>query len=459
MNTSIEKKFSGVEARQGLLISFLAFGYVLLEVFPVGTVKVVVSLVIIGVIFLVLPRTQGSLMIISFTLLIIGIIFMTMNQASIEEWLNAARINLTLVAIFLFTPLLGIPVRTGGYIESLKMVVSKGMNNPNYFFAGSSLLTHFLGVVLNIGSISIVYEISKASNINNNRLVAAGINRGFVSAIFWSPYFSAMALILSSFPIKWGDILIYSLGLSFIAILLSYVCEQPYKIKLVPPRERIHEDAEMRKAKKKVGELFFLLFLMVSGVLIVEKMTSLNMTLIICLISAFLPISWCLLKGERESYRQEFKTHIFVGIPRMKKEIVLFLISGFFSGAFVKTGWSVHIIDGLNAVSAHMDLMIAYIITISIVSMSIMGLHPIVLVTILATSIDPLKLGYSYEFFAILLLSGWGISNTISPATTVNNLLSALLKEDLLKVSVRWNLLFVMFMLLIIPIYLKLVGI
>lgn len=459
VNTSIEKEFSNVEARQGLIISFIAVGYVLLEIFPASFIKLLVSFVIIGVIFWVLPRTHGSLMVISFTLLILGIIFMVIYGASLDEWMNAARINLTLVAIFLFTPLLGIPVRTGGYVESLKLVLSRRMNNPNYLFAGTSFLSHFLGIVLNIGAISIVHELTKASNIKNNKLVSVGINRGFISGIFWSPYFSAMALILGSLPVKWGDILFYSLGLSFIAILMSYLFEKPYMVKVPTASGEAHNEEEIRKAKKKVTELFFLLFLMVSGVLIAEKMTSSSMTFIICLLSILFPLSWCLLKGEGESYRKELKAHIFTGVPRMKNEIVLFLIAGFFSGAFIKTGWSIYLVEALNGAFSHVYLIIAYLIAFSIVATAIMGLHPIVVVTIMATSIDPLKLGFSYEFFAILLLSSWGISNTVSPATAVNNLLSGLLKEDLLKVSVHWNLKFAAFMLMIIPIYLKLVGI
>jgi hypothetical protein len=57
----------------------------------------------------------------------------------------------------------------------------------------------------------------------------------------------------------------------------------------------------------------------------------------------------------------------------------------------------------------------------------LVGLHPIVLVTIFATGIDPASLGISPLFLALLLLGSWGISNPVSPASAVNNLLSGLL--------------------------------
>ncbi|MBT2757848.1 hypothetical protein J7E71_18335 [Mesobacillus foraminis] len=446
--------------RQGAIIALLALGYILLELFPSHSIKTMVSLAIMMIILLVLPMIRGSLMVISAVLLTAGIFLMAMYGATWEEWLKASRVNLTLVAIFLFTPLLGIPVRTGGYVEALKTVMAGKMDNPNFLFAGSSLLSHILGVVLNIGAISIVHELTKASRIENKRMVASSINRGFISTIFWSPYFSAMALILSSLPVKWGDILFYALGLSLIALIISYAFERPYTVKNVgEEREEPLSEGERKKAVWKVVELFLLLFLMVAVVLVAEKLTTSSMTFIICILSAMFPLVWCGLKREWGGYKREFKHHVFVGIPRMKKEIVLFLIAGFFSGAFVKSGWSTFIVEGLNGAFSGHQIAIAYLIAFAIVTTAVMGLHPIVVVTIVATSIDPLKLGFSYEFFAILLLSSWGISNTVSPATAVNNLLSALLKEDLFKVSVHWNLKFALVMLIIIPIYLKWVGI
>jgi DcuC family C4-dicarboxylate transporter len=461
MSTPIEKQYSNIEANQGLMISFLAVGYVLLEIFPVGSVKVLVSLVIIGVIFWVLPRTQGSLMVISLILLVLGVTFMLVYGATLEEWLKAARVNLTLVAIFLFTPLLGIPVRTGGYVDALKLILSSRMNNPNFLFVGTSLLSHLLGVVLNIGAISIVHELSKASDINNKRMIAASINRGFVSTIFWSPYFSAMALILSALPVKWGSIMIYSLGLSFIALFLSYFFEKPYLMD-TPIRKSDSgqvKDEQLKKARRKIGELSALLIFMVLGVLVAEHLTSSSMTFIICVLAALFPLLWCLIKGELKLYKLEFKNHLFTGIPRMKKEIVLFLIAGFFSGAFVKTGWSTYLVEGLNGTFSSFNIGIAYVMAFLIVLSAMIGLHPIVVVTILVTSIDPLKIGFSHDFFAILLLTSWGISNTVSPATAVNNLLSGLMNIDLFEVSVRWNWKFALVMLLIIPFYLKIFGI
>lgn len=450
------------EKSQGIMISFLAVGYLLWQVFPLPQVETLVSVIILIVVGWVMPRVRGSTLWISALLLLIAVGLMLYHDAPLPEWLEAMRVNITLVSIFLFVPLLGIPVRTGGYVEALKIVLSRRMNEPNFLYLGSKLLTHILGVVLNIGSVSIVYQLTEASNIQSPRLVANAINRGFVSSIFWSPYFSAMALILGQLQISWSSIVLYSFGLVFLSFVVSYWIDRPF---IQPQRDALgeevnrgSEDHELKKAKRKVIELFVLLFLMMAVVLLVEIVTSYSMVLIICLVSLLFPLLWCLLSGKGASYAEEFQQHVYVGIPRMKKEIVLFLIAGFFSGAFVYAKLSVYLVGMMNSVFGSFAMGAAFFISILVVLSALIGLHPIVVVTILVTSIKPELIGFSPEYFALLLLGSWGISNTISPATAVNNLLANLLKVDVFELSIPWNYKYVLVMFLLIPIYLKFMG-
>ncbi|MFC0273299.1 hypothetical protein ACFFIX_18000 [Metabacillus herbersteinensis] len=451
-----------MEKIQGIVICLLAVGFVMLQVFPQTVVEVSVSLLILAVIVGITPMIRGSTLTICLVLLFLAVGLMLYHNASPQEWLQAMRVNITLVALFLFAPLLGIPVRTGGYVEALKIVLSRKMNDPHFFFLGSKLLTHVLGVVINIGSVSIVYQLMKASTIKTPRLMANAINRGFISSIFWSPYFSAMALILSQLPIAWTSIVIYMLGLALISLLVSFLIERPLIESMDHSNGRKtvddYEDKELRKAKRKVVELFFLLFLIMAVVLLLEAVISSSIVLIICLVSVVFPVLWCFLTGKRALYREEIKEHIFVGIPRMKKEIVLFLIAGFFSGAFLHSELSGQLVELINGLFGNFTIGIAFFLSLLIVLSAVVGLHPIVVVTILVTSIKPELIGLSPEYFAVLLLASWGISNTVSPATAVNNLLASLLKVDVFELSIRWNFKFVIIMLFLIPIYLEITG-
>lgn len=454
---------ANAEKSQGRVIGLLAVGFLLMQMFPGEVVETVVSMMILGVVVWVMPRIRGATLAISTVLLLLAVGLMVYHGASNQEWLQAARVNLTLVALFLFVPLLGIPVRTGGYVEALKIVLARGMNEPRIFYAGSTLLTHALGVVLNIGAITIVYQLTKASKISSSRLIANALNRGFVTSIYWSPYFSAMALILSQLPITWSSIVLYSLGLvvisTVVSIGLDYGTIQANRPNHGAESKDETEDGQLAKAKRKVMELIVLLVLMMGLVLVAERVTSYSMVLIICLVSLGFPLLWCVASGQGALYAEQVRQHLDVGIPQMKKEIVLFLIAGFFSGAFMQAELSGYLIAAMNAAFGSFTMGMAFSLSLLIVFTAVVGLHPIVVVTILATSIDPELIGLSPQYFAVLLLASWGISNTVSPATAVNNQLAHLLKEKVLDVSIRWNLKYALIMLLLIPIYLWVLNI
>ncbi|HHY72391.1 MAG TPA: hypothetical protein GX497_04030 [Bacillus bacterium] len=452
----------------GLFLVLIAFSYVCIYFFPIPLLETAVSIFIVIFIILALPALVGSLKIITYTLLVLAITMLVAVKAPIGEWIDGVRVNLTLVSIFTFVPLLGIPVRLGGYLESLKLLFERLNPKPTYVFLITQTLTHLLAVVLNIGSISIVHYLSKAAPIQSARLLVSAVNRGFISVIFWSPYFAAMAVVLSMLPITWGAILPYSLGIVLISFVVSILIDWSFITKAnitfahevsAAKEEEIPAESGGKSDKQKLSELIFLLLFMMLTILGIEFFSSLTMVVIICLVAFLFPLLWSLLYKKQREYGAELKDHIYITLPRMKKEVVLFFVSGFFSAAFVATNISATIINSLNEFFGGFTIGIAYCIVLVIITTSIVGMHPIVPVTIFAASFNPSLLGFSPEYFAILLLVSWGISNSFSPATASNNLIANLWGVDITKVTWRWNMKYGMILAILLPIYLEIVNI
>lgn len=421
------------------------------------------SIVILITIIWVLPNMRGTTLYISLFLLALGLILMLYNTPPIQVWLDSLRINLTLVSIFIVVPLLGIPVKTGGYVIALKTLFSRQINKPTFLYLGTNILTHFLSVVVNIGSISIASELTKGSDIENNKLIANSINRGYIMAIFWSPYFSSMALVLAYLPIEWSSLLIYSFGLIVITIFLSIILDWK-EIKKNNQKEAIKSvsipENDLKIAKKKVLELAVYLILITGVVLLAEALiTSVTMVFMVALASLILPFLWSLGFKRLADYKEGFKSHIYEGLPRIKKEIILFLVAGFFSGAFINANLGSLFVSTIQNIFGSFYIGTAYFICTIIFTAALIGIHPIVFITVLVTSVQPEMIGFSPEYFALLLLFSFGISNTISPSTAVNNLLANLLNEKLINVSLRWNIKFALILILFTPIYLTMVKV
>ncbi|MEC1720845.1 hypothetical protein [Schinkia azotoformans] len=149
----------------GIFLVTIAFGYIFNYFLKSQLLEIILSIGIAVFIILSLSALEGSLKIITYFLLIAAITI-----------LIGVRVNLTLVSIFTLVPLLGIPVRLGGYLESLKQLFARVNPKSSFVFLVTQALAHALGVVFNIGSISILHYLSKAAPIQSPRLLVSAIN-------------------------------------------------------------------------------------------------------------------------------------------------------------------------------------------------------------------------------------------------------------------------------------------
>src|SRR5699024_5028050 len=213
-------------------------------------------------------------------------------------------------------------------------------------------------------------------------------------------------------------------------------------------KRKTYNSHQVIKAKKKLFQLFIYIFLVIALILFIDKMTNVSIVFVIILVSLIFLYIWSIRNKQIKSYKTEFISHIFFSIPRMKKELILFLIAGFFSGAFVYADLGEFFMLLLQSIFGSFYIGKSYFISFIIFIFASIGVHPIVLVTILVTSINPEFIGLSTEYFTMLLLFSFGAANLVSPSTAVNNLLSNLFNTNLLNISFKWNFRFSIILLL-----------
>ncbi|HZG72989.1 MAG TPA: hypothetical protein VEY51_15735 [Chondromyces sp.] len=447
------------------LILFLAFSYVGANLVHLDVLNQLVSAIVLVYILSTLPNLQGMVAKLMIVLSVLTVFFL-IGQRNIWSIIHeGTHVNLAIVTIFALTPVLSIPFRTGGYMETLKSVLHKKRNQVSFFYISTAFLTQILGVVINVGSISINNYLSRASNVTSPRLRANAMNRGFAGAIAWSPYFAAMALVISHLHIEWSSLVIYAIGFAILSFLVGFLIdwrvmrEETLRLKHQTEEEELHEQPGNKKTAKKLTELIFLLLITTGLVLAVENFSSFNMVMAIALVSILFPVIWCLVKGNWEGYKQEVKQHLSTTIPNLQQEISLFLMAGLFSASFVHSPWSHQLVSLFSQLFGQSAILMTITLSLIIVAAAISGLHPIVVVTILVTSIDPEQINFSPQYFALTLLGSWSISNVLSPVTAANNLIARNLNQKLIDVSIKWNWKYGLIMLIILPLYLYTIGI
>lgn len=447
-----------------LLMIFLSVGFLINELVNSYIVQNLLSLTILVFIMLTLPQLRGMIAIITYTMILVGILLLINIDYTFEMFLQGARTNLALATILILIPLLGIPIQTGNYIQSLKIFLKKINSNVKLFYLNTSLITHLLAFVLNMGAITINYYLTKTANIRSTRIIANALNRAYTASIFWSPYFGAMAVILSQLPVSWGEIAPILCGYAVFSIFIGFLLEWPF---IKKEQQYIFNDSEemldysnneIILSRKKVRGLFFLLILMISSVLLLERFTTFSMLFSISTVAIVYPIIWCLIKKEFKSYQKAGLNHLFRDLPRLKQELTMFLTAGLFSSIYIQSPINNVFVEILKHLSFS-SIIITLAIVFSIIFTAIIGIHPFIIVTIYVIGIEASQLGLTTEYFAITLLVGLGLSNSLSPATAANNILANSLNIKITTLSIKWNWLYVIVMAFLFPIYLLVLGV
>jgi DcuC family C4-dicarboxylate transporter len=446
---------------QGVMVVCLPVLYIADQLIASPILHNALNWYILGLVLLLIPSMRGFMLYMSSALILVGLLIFLGKNISYQSALASVSLNLALVSVFLSVPLLGISVRAGGYLEVLRSLYTQHLRSIPAFFIMTQLLTHILGIFLNIGAVTIFHYLSQANpHVKSQRILGTALIRGFSMTVIWSPFFAAMALVVAQLNTAWKDIVWYLLGFVAINFLVSIAVEWRHfqnsghtgsesSVKFTATKQ-----VDTPKGWYKIYELVFLLTLIVFLAFSIEYVLPIGLVVSICLMSQLFPPLWLLAKRRITDYKREWFGYFSTTIPLLRKEVVLFLASGFFSAAVAVTSFGDWFTSFLIGMFNGFEIGILLFICVSIIGFSTLGFHPIVIITVYITSVNPELLGFTPAYFAVLLLGSWGIVTNFSPMTAVSHLLSNLLKVPVIDVSIRWNLVYTFILIICLVLYL-----
>lgn len=191
--------------------------------------------------------------------------------------------------------------------------------------------------------------------------------------------------------------------------------------------------------KRNIIRLFITLLFLIGIIFVMEAATHWPMMFLVSLISILYPITWCLLKVKIKEFYLHFKNYQESTSNSLNNEVVLFLSSGLFGRAFSGTSFA----DGIQSIFYNIAnvsfLLFSVIIMLTIFIFTILGVHQLVVVTILLTQIIPINVGTTPEVLALLIMISWSMSAILSPINPLNLLVSRSVKKPGISVGLKWN--------------------
>ncbi|AMQ04976.1 hypothetical protein [Sporosarcina psychrophila] len=431
---------------QGIFIFIIALAILFQQLFNSSSpMPAIILYGCITMVLLLFPTIKRSTLIISMIMLVLGHILFFYYHLDFDVWKSAVSINLGLISLFSFVPMLIMPISAGGYLYSIEMELKRLHSKPTSVFLLLSFLTFLLGSVVNLAIIRVLYPLFKKTSLSPERLGKA-MYTGFISTNVWSPYFASVAIILHFMELPYTTLGPFILTLAIIHfvfgnIVVLFILKKDKNLEL--PEEMVLQFERMNDQRKNMIQLIIIMSGIFILLFILEKATGQKMTVLVSIMGLLGSMIWLLFLKEGMKLKEHLSTYIIFSLPKIANELSLFISAGFFGIVVMSTPVNLLINSFINTIAGKVSLIFLIGILILLpVSLAFIGVHQIVSVTLLATSISPETIGLSTLAYGVLLAAAWCHSSGASPFSPLNLTLGSVLNKSSFNVGIGSNYLF-----------------
>ncbi|WP_207953049.1 hypothetical protein [Paenibacillus agricola] len=374
----------------------------------------------------------------SILMFIAGIVLTQLKGQGMDAVAQGITSNIPLLTLLVLVPLLSIPFKMGGFFDSILLYLQKLRNSPRKMFAGITIVLFFLGPILNLGSIRIVHELIKDLRLNTTFLSKAYLV-GFSTTILWSPYYAAVGIVLLYLDVSIGNYMTYGFGLAVLFLIVGNLMLGWWARKQQWDTEATNPSEITAVHRKRIRILPLIILMLMVITIVAEFTTHWSMLVLVSLLALLFPIAWSLFSKQWGLLKRHLIDYRDKAVPIMNNEIIMYISAGFFGQSLKGSSFGQGISLFMNDLSQLSFLLFAVFIVVLMVSITFVGIHQVVVVSVIATQMDPVLLGTTKEILAMLLMLAWSTSSILSPVNPINLLVSTLLKKSSIEVGLRDN--------------------
>lgn len=264
---------------------------------------------------------------------------------------------------------------------------------------------HVLSVVLNISTVFMVGDrLAREGKLQLPQLLV--LNRSLSSAALWSPFFASMGIVLSLVPdMQYRQILLIGLPLALLAGLIATL--------------DLHRRFDWTHIEGFSLSPRSLLMPVVMAVLVLLFYSVITPGLgIISIITFLMPLAALasLLPAGLRRTRRALGDHVRQRLPLMRGELSLFLAAGLLTlglSTFIDaaTGGEWRLFSQFGLFEAMISLLV-------ICTTALIGLHPIIGISVLASMLT--LEGQEQTLFALVALGSWAVGTSVGPLSGIN---------------------------------------
>lgn len=341
---------------------------------------------------------------------------------TIGDVIEGLLMNTAVLMIFIFVPLLSIPITSPRYLKDITGLLQSSFKNTKQSYNALKAGTFSIGSVLNVGTLPILYYLTDTAQFKDHKVMRmAALNRGFALAFAWSPYFISIAVILSYFDVQWISIAAYGLTLAVVSLIGEWFLFNDKKYPEMP------ESPPVYYSRRRIVELGVIMLSMTGLIILLDVLSGFAIVNIIPIVALVLFIVWSTAIGGVEKVVKGLKSYTQERIPNMGNELLVFISAGVFGTSLLVIGFDTFLINILEAAGVNHVLLLIPIFAVLIIGLSFFSVHPIITITIASLAVLSMDMDVSDHYYiAVGLLLNWSVTVNLSPFTGINLLMSSL---------------------------------
>jgi hypothetical protein len=380
----------------------------------------------------------------------VGMVLFLTNDLSWQDFFLQFDTMLGILALFFLLPFLNSLIVVGRYDSHLRTLLQHKVGSVGDLYARSTIVTHILGLFLNIATIPLLLKSLHASlkdysTAFSNVFYARSLLRAYALCLMWSPM---EIMIIQTLEITGKSYLALFPFLIFftVSVLIGDMYSQKRKYGVYAIHS-IKNTVSLSTIFSKIRELMILLVILVFCVSILNQMIQQGYLFSLVLLIIPISIGWAHWIGKAKRYFLHTIPHWKSKTKGLADYFFMFLCAGFFVNMIAHTK-VLDMVQSKVITHSHQTLLVFLFIGIYFVVTSYLGFHPLVSIVLLGEILRPVISEITSISLALVLITCSLSTVMYSPFNVTLSILASEIKFNLYRVGF-WNLPFAIVFMLI----------
>ena len=307
---------------------------------------------------------------------------------------------------------------------------------PGRRFAFLGTAAHLLGMAFNLAGISLLSGmVSHQEDRRLRRRLGRAMAQGFATSTCWSPFFVGAAVILALLPaVAWLEVAPFGIALGAILVFLSWLIDRLGRPRRAAAPPAAPGAGVPARAWRGTASVLVLLF---AGTMALVEGFDFSIPIALGLVAPPLALAWrgrIAGPGRALASKGDLARQVVGAFASLRSEAVLFLGANVMGAGIAATLDPGAVAAALAASGLGSDAIVMMLAWVFLLAAAL-GLHPVIIGTLILTTLTPADLGLRPELLALMLMALWGLGTNVSPVSATVLYLSRLTGENNLTVA------------------------